>query len=382
MKPMMMSTLIGLLIILFIPQFSGAAGNDYHKGNRSIQKQLEAFAQAEQQDFEQRGLLLQNQDLTEYLTKVTEKLRTGAASSRPGLRVLVLKHTSEDAFVYPNGICYLSTGLLTCLDNEDQLAMAIAHEMVHYLQQHSLRAYYQSRPSLQIGLSNPHERVSSEDQKKERPLPKMLISAELEADREGLWLLAAAGYRSSEALGLMKHLITISEKTAGGAIDHPAVRATLNRRIEALTSALAEAKPSDGKPSVPVAEGTRFRHLLAPAFLANARAAITNENWGLAKENIDHYLMVDSKDPKAYYLLGEILWQKSRDPNNQKALDFFRRAIALNTQYAPPYRAMGLMHLKAGRTGKARDYLETYLALIPGADERLYIQQYLNLCEK
>ena len=91
------------------------------------------LAAQEQAMMEERGIVLGEASLTAYLQGVTDRLWkevSCAGLSTPIVKVVM--DTPIDAFAYPNGHCFLSTGILDVLDNESQLAMVLSHEMVHY----------------------------------------------------------------------------------------------------------------------------------------------------------------------------------------------------------------------------------------------------------
>ncbi len=84
-------------------------------------------------------------DLTTYINLVGKTL--AAASARPGLdwTFVVLESSTPNAFSAPGGYVFITTGLLALLDNEAQLAAALAHEIGHITGRHSLVAYSKSK---------------------------------------------------------------------------------------------------------------------------------------------------------------------------------------------------------------------------------------------
>jgi predicted Zn-dependent protease len=367
---------VSIVLVLLFPLLAWAANSDADDNLTAIKILLEKKALQEQQDLEQRGLLLRDDALSKSLVRITQKLWQQADVLVPRLQVLVLISMKEEAFVYPNGICYLSTGLLGSLDNEDQLAMAIAHEMVHYIREHTLRAYCQLRPDLSAKTTLQFSPIRGNWNANKHSFSTMLMSAELEADREGLALMAAAGYHSHEALRLIDRLRFLLDGYVEDATAKQKVAAMLNQRRAALKEMIA-AMPGPVAP--PSADDQGFQRMLAPVLLANAQAAVAAGNWRFAKDNIDRCLKTSAEEPRAYYLLGETLLQQSPKDGVDEAMQFFRKAIALNKDYPPPYRAIGIMQLKSGHPAEACNYLKTYLSLAPEASERQYIQEYLRI---
>ena len=108
------------------------------------------------------------------------------------------------AYAYPNGYCFLSTGILNRTENEDQLAMILAHEMVHYVRQHTVELYnHIQKPVIGSGLpgTNPDRAACGE------ATQRKIDAAEYQADKEGLAILKGAGYCQAEILSLLSNLI-------------------------------------------------------------------------------------------------------------------------------------------------------------------------------
>lgn len=366
------------LLILSWSLLAVAAGPGIDSGSAIIQNHLEKMAMEEQRDMELRGLLIRDAILTESLANIAEKLWKQTGAHTPRFQVRVLKKTAVDAFVYPNGICYLTSGLLVRLANEDQLAMAIAHEMGHYIGRHAMQAYIGVRTTEKPGYTHALGRPDSIRAARESSLENMRQQAELEADRQGLLLMAAAGYRPAEALGLIDHLIGLAETAPVNTFEKRKVAKLLERRrceLEEASAAISARDPAE------LSDDGLFQRVLAQALLANAQAALSEGKWLVAEENVDRYLAANADAPHAYYLLGEIFRHQSSEGDRNRALTSYSKAIALDAHYAPPYQAIGIMYLKSGRSDEARSYLNTYLALAPKAAERHYVEAYLKLCE-
>jgi predicted Zn-dependent protease len=343
-----------------------------------IQDQLEEMAMEEQRDMELRGLLIRDEILTESLANIAGKLRQETGAGIPRFQVRVLKRTAVDAFVYPNGICYLTSGLLVRLFNEDQLAMAIAHEMGHHIGRHAMQAHLHVRTTQKPGHAHALGQPDSIRADRGSSLENMRIEAELEADRQGLLLMAAAGYRPGEALDLIDRLIGLVEIAPVNAFEKRKVAKLLERRRRDLEKASAAISPRD---PAELSDDRLFQRVLAQALLANAQAALSEGKWQVAEENVHRYLNAHAETPHAHYLLGEIFRHQSSEGDHNRALTSYSKAIALDAQYAPPYQAIGIIYLKSGRSDEARSYLNTYLALAPKAAERQYIEAYLKLCK-
>jgi predicted Zn-dependent protease len=84
---------------------------------------------------------------TEYLNLLGRTL--SFASERPetfgGYHFLILDSQEINAFAAPDGLIFVSLGLLACADSEDTVAAILAHEIAHVVKQHGLQAIKKSR---------------------------------------------------------------------------------------------------------------------------------------------------------------------------------------------------------------------------------------------
>lgn len=89
--------------------------------------------------------LAQDSPVTQYVTRVGTTLALASRAPypyRPYLFV-VLDTKEVNAFAAPGGIVFVTTGMLQFLDNEDQLAGVLGHEMGHEELRHGVRTLEQ-----------------------------------------------------------------------------------------------------------------------------------------------------------------------------------------------------------------------------------------------
>lgn len=136
----------------------------------------------------------------------------------------VIRSRQVNAFCLPGGRMAVFTGLLKIVDNDDQLATVLAHEIAHALAHHA------------------NERVTIEESGQANWLYRQAYDRqqESEADHIGLFLMTFAGYDPDEALVFWQHMERLSR---GGELpeilsNHPSDR----RRIEQLRRWIPQAK--------------------------------------------------------------------------------------------------------------------------------------------
>lgn len=173
--------------------------------------------------------LIQQSDAAWAETLRTEKLSTNAAQNervrRVGGRIVqaagltnrpwdyrVFIDDSPNAFVLPSGKIGVTTGLLALVQNDDQLATVLGHEVGHVVARHAAERYStQSTTGLVLGAVQSRAGDYSQAVGAFGGLGAQLglllpfsRSHELEADRLGVDYVAAAAYRPSESIALWR----------------------------------------------------------------------------------------------------------------------------------------------------------------------------------
>jgi predicted Zn-dependent protease len=101
-----------------------------------------------------KGLVLQDPDLDAYLDSVGKRV----IGNRPipeqvQFKFRVLRDPMVQAMAEPNGTIYVTTGLLSLLENEAQLAGVLGHESAHVFERHGyLRNRSERKKNLTINI--------------------------------------------------------------------------------------------------------------------------------------------------------------------------------------------------------------------------------------
>lgn len=141
------------------------------------------------------------QTVEEYVSEVGDRVAARAHRKLPYRFHLIANPDLIDAFALPGGHVFVGLGLLHEMTSEDELACVLGHEIEHIDHYHTA------------------ERIQIEAQLKKINLDAIAVLAqiplelwqagyskeqELEADREGLRLAAAAGYSPQGAVNLVE----------------------------------------------------------------------------------------------------------------------------------------------------------------------------------
>jgi predicted Zn-dependent protease len=332
------------------------------------------LAVQDQAMLEQSGAILHDAALNRYLDGVVKRLwkQTGSDFKMPVVQVLL--SLQMEAYTYPNGYIYLSTGILDPIENEDQLAMIIAHEMVHYYCRHAAALYDRfQNPFHDGGLSfADHQRADDA-----KHLTQQINAAEYQADSQGLAIVGRAGYRQAQAVVLISNLMDAlkNQVTAQALKDLAHRRSVLQGLIDRKTMGSAFAPKADGSAG-------RFLNGIAPAWRANAQIALRQGDWDQANRSIKKYLALRPDDARAYYLGGEILRRRDQGDQQNQSVRFYKKALKIDPHFPPAYRALGELSFKAGRYRQAKTYFEAFLSLAPQDEACAYIKGYLRQCRQ
>ena len=314
------------------------------------------------------GKLNSDPQLTFYLQNIMDRLYPDFVGN---FHVHAVNAQEINAFALPNGSVYINTGLLARFENEAQLATVMAHEGAHFLYRHSYQQNEKAKSTSVFGLVVGMLGV---------PLIGDLIAVssmfgysrehEREADKIGYERLVAAGYDPHESTKTFEHLLA---EIKASDIKEPfffASHPKLEERIESFKELSKDARSGKlGKEEFINATAT----LRLASFEADL-AAYRHKQVILVLANPKRRL---EYPPEASYYLGEAYRQRNADGDKEKAEREYQIAIEGAPQFAPPYRALGLLCYRKHDIGRAEPLFRRYLELAPSAPDRDYIEAYL-----
>jgi predicted Zn-dependent protease len=322
-----------------------------------------------------KGAVLDQPELNAYLQRVMDRLYPEFVGT---LAVKAIDDPTVNAFCMANGKVYIHLGMLARVQNESQLATVLAHEGAHFVYRHS----YQNMQSAHSGsaimltatilfggigqLLGGLVGVSS--------IAGFSRDLEREADRIGFQRLSKAGYdvrEAPKAFDALAALAKIEDKSPPYMFaSHP----RLQERIESFQELVLKVSEVDAAPAEP-----------DKAFAANViplREAWLKRELGIARNKYVIYLLTQDSAaaewPRHYaFYLGEAYRMRGEKDDADKALDAYRAAIEASPEYAPSYRALGMLLYKR-KDSEAADTLRKYLALALDAADRPFIEQLIE----
>ena len=367
----MRRALAALLAILFLsagcrmrPSFEAVEEKDIAVDS---ERRILAQVNKESEIFDKSGFVYDDKPLEAYVNAVARAVQ-GPRAADKRIVVKIVRDPYLNAYAYPNGKIYINTGFLAAMDNEAQLANLLGHEITHVLRRHAAREFtsMKKKSTVETGSDSLRTIVMASNFYSQ--------TLESEADREGLALMARAGYDPRESVKMFQLLKRQADqekiKIKLAYSDHPAIK----ERIKSTTEIVSREYPGR--------EGNRnadeFNSATLGLLLDNAELDLKRANYVLAQQGIEKYLAKNQKDARSYYLLASCTWEKGPQHNDEKAGASYLKAISLKAAYAEPYRGLGLLKFGMGKKAEARENFERYLDLQPAAADKNYIRQFIR----
>lgn len=398
---------------------------------------LEVLEQADLLDvrFERDGLVLADGPVNAFLRRVGQSLiPRDLELERVTWKFRALRDPQPNAFALPNGSIYVTTGLLTLIDNESQLAAIMAHELTHVMRRHTYMHNRSNRKKFltmnvmaAVGAYAPGGVVGAVITIVTTVAPFIMIATiygysrdlEREADLKGIDMMISAEYAPEEMVNVMKLLDRDFE---GENIrlfynDHP----SLDERIKYLSSYLGARADTVTHQMELNRERAAYFKTVEPLMRHNLQLTI---NSGRARSAVFHaQRLVDFHEDsenlfwlaESYRTLGprspqltekeltnsakkdaakkrvkrtaeeeerDLLatdagkenWQK----HQQKAEELYRRALSAENPTPVAHRGLGMLYEKLERNSDAAAEYEKYLELSPTATDRERIQRRLD----
>lgn len=398
---------------------------------------LEVLEQSDLLDrkLERDGLVLANDAASVYLNRIGQLLIPKDLNiERVTWRFQAVRDPQPNAFALPNGSIYVTTGLLSLVDNESQLAAIIAHELTHVMRRHTYQHNRSNRKKFltmnimaAIGAYAPMGAVGAVIMVVTTVAPFIMVATmygysrelEREADLKGIDMMISAEYPPEEMIQVMRLL---DKDIEGENIrlfynDHP----SLDERIKYLSGYLgARADKVTPQMALNRERAAYFRNM-EPVMRSNLQLCINSGRYRsavyLAQRLVDFH--PDSENlfwlaeahrtlgPRAPQLTEKQLTNSAKKDaakkrekrtleeeeqellatpegkenwrqNQQKAEELYLRALAAENPIPLAHRGLGVLYEKLSRANDALIQYQKYLELSPSAPDRERIQGHIE----
>ena len=197
----------------------------------------------------------ENPSITNYLNKICGALTIN--SDKPylykGYNVTILESDELNAMATSGGHIFVTTGILKCVESEDEIAAILAHEVSHIQLSHSATAIKGDRYTkmiLEIGKANINANIKESEFYTKEELESFSNSVlnftdtlmnsgfsqvqEFEADENAIVLMQKAGYNPNKLTSMLELINTVDNKNGGWYRTHPSPK----DRIKAVKKSL------------------------------------------------------------------------------------------------------------------------------------------------
>jgi predicted Zn-dependent protease len=389
--------------------------------------------------FERDGLVLADEATNSFLRRIGQLLTPRDLKlEKVTWRFRALRDPQPNAFALPNGSIYVTTGLMTLIDNESQLAAIIAHEMTHvmrrhtYLQNRSNRKKFLTMNVMQaVGAAAPLSVVGAVIMAVTTVAPFIMMATmygysrdlEREADLKGIDMMVSAEYPPEEMVNVMRLL---DKDIEGENVrlfynDHPALderikylssylgarantvtpQMELNRErklyfknVEPLMRHTVQLAINGGRPRSAVYFAQRLVDFHADSenlfWLAESYRALGPRAPELTEKELTNSAKKDAAkkrekrtaEEEERDLLatpaGKDNWQK----HQQLAEEFYHRALNDENPTPVAHRGLGMLYEKLERGTAAVAQYEKYLEQAPAATDRERIQRRITVLKE
>ncbi|CAM4167172.1 M48 family metalloprotease [Vibrio agarivorans] len=279
--------------------------------------------------------LYQKHQLDEYVDQVGQRLVAQLENPEFEFSFHIVDDTTPNAFALPGGYIYISRGLLALMNNEDELACVLAHEIIHVTERHSVKQMKRSiLPGLTQVPGNIVGSVISEDL-------GALINAPL-AVGSGLFMASySRGHETqSDELG-----VRLAVKAGYNPYAMGVILTRLNEAVEFTTQQQAQKSYFDSHPYTPerVEHVNQWATQFSNAFAPPADGEFVQELDGLLLgSNPDKGVFVE--DDYLHPQLGFSMhfpaeWQKVNQPNAVAAANKAQTGMVALTLVNADYNA-------------------------------------------
>lgn len=320
------------------------------------------------------GSLYQDEALERYVQSVADRVFPEFSGS---IHMRVIRSPSLNAFALPNGSIYINSGMLARMDNEAQLATLIGHEGTHFIYRHGFQEHQsvKSASAFALGVAMVGIPIFG-DLLAMSSISGFSQEKETEADKVGFQRMVSAGYDPRESVKVFEHLMAevkvLDTKEPFFFSSHP----RLQERVDNFKGLIAK-QDGGGETGREI-----FLEQTRKVRLDNLANEISMARYKSVILELEDEKRRAEYPPEAQFYLGEAYRQRGNDGDDKLAEQYYGKAMTEAPQFAPSYRAMGMLCLKQGRYPCAAENFDKYLALAGDAKDVAYVRQYSDLAKQ
>ncbi|MBU1713101.1 MAG: M48 family metalloprotease [Proteobacteria bacterium] len=370
-----MKTIIKLILIYTIiisPGFFSHPEKVYSMTIREEEELAREFMKAVLKHYE----LIDDPILVKYVGDIGAKILAAAPHQPFVYQFHIVKDENYNAFAGPGGHIFIHSGLFEAMENEDELAGILAHEISHVVCRHLSDRLERSKKiqiatlagmaaGVLLGAKGGAETASRALTIGSAAAGQSLSLAysrddEMQADQIGLDYLKKSGYTGE---GIVTVLKKIRDKRWYGSAEIPAYLTThpaVEERISYMGSWVEKSLEHPGNRLSYSTDNFNKAHTRLIVMYGNDQNILRM----FGQDVINH-----PDDPIAHYRYGLIL---SKTGNRADAVIYFKKALEKNAFDPDMLKELGKTYFQDGRYKEAGNTLEGAISLAPDDPEALF----------
>ena len=341
------------------------------------------------------GRLYEDAELEAYLN---EMICGVAAEFCEDVRLYVLRQPAFNAFMAPNGMAVINTGMLLRVENESQLAFVLGHEFVHFEENHLIEQHADnSNATVAAAVLSTVVSVGVAASTGVAPGSGYSGSAgsiaatmsyggayafsrerETEADIKGLERSWAAGYSPEDGAELWRLFVAEleasdneeawkRERRGGMFRSHPRILERIDELDTQAASYSASAAPAPDD----------YRARIRPHLKTWLDDMIVLRDFGAALHLIDRLSETGEDLGVLYYARARTLALRNEEGDRDAALEWFEASASYPDAPGETFRGLGDLYRSAGDNAAAADAFENYIAVAPDARDAAFIERLI-----
>jgi hypothetical protein len=361
---------------------------------------------------EKYGQLYDNPILVRYVNAMGQRLVPGNSPNLYSFRLLLDPVPRAEAL--STGTIYISTGLVSLLDNEAQLSYILGHEIAHVERQHH---YNEIRNSI---LEEEFAKEKEAETQRKRSMFSAIatvagagiggavggaqgamfgalgsavagsivshfafrnkfeptewsVEFENEADDAGLKYMLDHSYDAREVPRLyarLDNMVARDSRVGLGFMGNPQRVKERTAKITGLLTGNYKAELDRRLKDGLTGSSPEFALLMASLKRDNGVVALDYDLYAMAKDNLEEAAKLRSNDSRVHYYLGQVTALTGRTPEEkQQAISYFTKAIQYDAErgaYPEPHLENALYMISQGNPAvqeQIKKELKTYVAL-------------------
>ena len=320
--------------------------------------------------------IIEDPALNNYVKSIQTKVAGGYDDD---IRVKLLEAPVFNAGILPNGAMFIYSGLLMRAETEDELALVLAHENAHFIENHSLERHAAATNA------NVGNLVFSVATLGYGGLVSAVVAAsaysnfskdnEHEADNQGIVRIGELGYDQKQAIDIWGNLLAEKEASSNKKAKKRAAKSPLfgthpssPERIKQMQALVTS------KNSVTSQSKAKYRAKIRPHLLKWFEAELQQRDFGSILHLIERMEDVPGDEGKLNYIRGRVLQLRNEGDDAAQVLEAFE--MATNHYDAPNtvWRDLGDVYQSAGEKEKAIKAFKTYIQKDPTASDKALIE--------